>query len=93
MAAFCAIKGYFNRKKKLTKEELSTSLTTTLKQINPSLEKHEKVEKIVIMNEDWTMENGLLTPTLKTKRNQIEKIYQPNYNTWFNQQNTVIYEQ
>ena len=79
--------------KKLTKEELSTSLTTTLKQINPSLEKHEKVEKIVIMNEDWTMENGLLTPTLKTKRNQIEKIYQPNYNTWFNQQNTVIYEQ
>lgn len=78
--------------KNLSKTELSDSLTETLKQINPTLEKHEKVEKIVIMNEDWTMENGLLTPTLKTKRNQIEKIHQPKYTTWFNQQNSIIYE-
>lgn len=78
--------------KDLSKTELSASLIETLKQINSTLEKHEKVEKIVIMNEDWTMENGLLTPTLKTKRNQIEKIHQPKYNTWFNQQNTIIYE-
>ncbi|NDK17695.1 MAG: AMP-binding protein, partial [Zetaproteobacteria bacterium] len=78
--------------KNLTQVELSASLIETLNQINPTLEKHEKVEKIVIMSEDWTMENGLLTPTLKTKRNQIEKIHQPKYAIWFNQKNTVIYE-
>lgn len=78
--------------KNLSQVELAASLTETLYQINPTLEKHEKVEKIVIMAEDWTMENGLLTPTLKTKRNQIEKIHQPKYASWFNQKNTVIYE-
>lgn len=78
--------------KNLNKTELTASLIETLKQINPTLEKHEKVEKIVIMKEDWTMDNGLLTPTLKTKRNQIEKIHQPKYTTWFNKHNTIIYE-
>lgn len=77
---------------KLDKTALANSLKETLIQINPNLEKHEKVEKIVIMSEDWTMDNGLLTPTLKTKRNQIEKIHQPKYNTWFNLKNIVIYE-
>ncbi|MFK5890795.1 MAG: AMP-binding protein [Flavobacteriaceae bacterium] len=77
---------------KQDKKYLSTSLTKTLQQINPTLEKHEKVEKIVIMTEDWTIENGFLTPTLKTKRNQIEKIHQPKYSIWFKQKDTVIYE-
>jgi len=78
--------------KKLDKSGLATSLTKTLQQINPTLGKHEKLEKIVIMSEDWTIDNGLLTPTLKTKRNKIEKIHQPKYSTWFKQQNTIIYE-
>lgn len=78
--------------KNLSNKEIINSLSASLNQINPTLEKHEKVEKIVIMKEDWTMENGLLTPTLKTKRNQIEKIHQPKYATWFHQQNTIIYE-
>lgn len=78
--------------KKRNKKDLSSSLTKTLQQINPTLEKHEKVNKIVIMSEDWTMDNGLLTPTLKTKRNQIEKIHQAKYGDWFKQKDTVIYE-
>jgi len=78
--------------KKYDTNNLTDSLIKTLQHINPTLEKHEKVEKIVIMTENWTMENGLLTPTLKTKRNQIEKIHQPKYSVWFKQKDTVIYE-
>jgi len=78
--------------KKLSHSDLEISLTKSLQNINPTLEKHEKIEKFVIMKEDWTMENGLLTPTLKTKRNQIEKIHQPKYSVWFKQKETVIYE-
>jgi long-chain acyl-CoA synthetase len=78
--------------KKQDKKDLTNSLSNTLQQINPTLEKHEKVEKIVIMTENWTMENGLLTPTLKTKRNQIEKIHQSKYGVWFKEKDTVIYE-
>jgi long-chain acyl-CoA synthetase len=75
-----------------TKEELIESLTATLNTINPLLEVHEKLEKAVIMKETWSIENGLLTPTLKVKRNQVEKIHQPFYPRWFELKGKVIWE-
>jgi long-chain acyl-CoA synthetase len=74
------------------KEALSKSLMETVSNVNPKLEKHEKVEKVVIMKEDWTVENGLATPSLKLKRNAIEKIHQPYYNQWFKMEENVIFE-
>ena len=44
------------------------------------------------MKEDWSVDNGLATPTLKVKRNAIEKIHQPYYKSWFEQIDTVIFE-
>ena len=44
------------------------------------------------MKEDWTVDNGLITPTLKVKRNSIEKIHQEYYNSWFKNDETVIFE-
>ena len=38
------------------------------------LEPYEKIECAVIMKNEWTQENGLLTPTLKLKRNVLEKL-------------------
>ena len=78
--------------KKKTKEELAKSLITTVEIINPTLEKHEKIQKVVIMKEDWTVDNGLTTPTLKVKRNSIEKIHQDFYKSWFTQKERVIFE-
>ncbi len=74
------------------KEELSKGLMKTIDHINPTLEKHEKIEKIVIMKEDWNVDNGLTTPTLKVKRNSIEKIHQSMYKSWFETKNMVIFE-
>jgi long-chain acyl-CoA synthetase len=78
--------------KKKTKEELSTGLLSTLNEVNPRLEKHEKIQKIVIMKEEWSVANGLCTPTLKVKRNSIEKIHQDYYPTWFDHSEMVIFE-
>lgn len=75
-----------------SKEDLSNSLIDTVKQVNPSLEKHEKIEKVVIMKEDWNVDNGLTTPTLKVKRNSIEKIHQEFYKQWFESDDSVIFE-
>ena len=73
-------------------QELVNSLEASVLRLNPSLEKHEKIEKIVVMKEAWSIENGLLTPTLKVKRNQVEKIHMDFYKSWFESRDTVIFE-
>ncbi len=74
------------------REYLKESLTKTLDLINPELEKHERVQKLVVAREDWTIENGLLTPTMKIKRNPIESKYSPNYEVWYNHTESVVFE-
>jgi long-chain acyl-CoA synthetase len=44
------------------------------------------------MKTDWSVANGLLTPTLKVKRNEVEKIHLPNYPKWFHQEGLVVWE-
>ena len=74
------------------KAALEEGLIATLGQVNGHLDKHERVEKFVVMKEDWSVDNGLLTPTLKVKRNQVEKIHSPMYKEWFEHDDKVIYE-
>lgn len=76
--------------KSKSKEELVKSLSGTLEQINPGLETYEKLEKIVVMQGDWSVDNNLLTPTLKVKRNEVEKIHLPKYSSWYHTQPGVI---
>jgi len=78
--------------KKKTKDELIKSFTESLNSINPSLEKFEKIEKMVIMKENWTIANNMITPSLKVKRNEIEKIHIPKYPAWYDKTGTVCWE-
>lgn len=75
-----------------SKEELNSSLIDSVHALNQTIESYERIEKIIIMKEDWTVDNGLLTPTLKVKRNQVEKIHMPMYKSWFDMEEQVIYE-
>jgi long-chain acyl-CoA synthetase len=61
--------------KNLDKDELHLQLNELLSNLNTSLEAHEKLSGIFIIDEEWTMENGLLTPSMKIKRNEVEKRY------------------
>ena len=71
------------RGKDKSKEDMISSLTTTLEVVNPKLDSHEKIHNFVVVEEDWTVENKLLTPTMKIKRNAIEKLYKDNYKLWY----------
>jgi long-chain acyl-CoA synthetase len=77
--------------KKIASEFLSSNLELSVMELNSTLEKHEKIEKVVIIKQNWTVENNYLTPTLKLKRNLIEKEHQHYYKKWFQDKNHVIY--
>ena len=68
------------------------SLAYSLTEINLSLENYERLAKAVILKEDWTIENGLMTPSLKVKRNEIEKIHLHRYSTWYRETSVVVWE-
>ncbi len=55
--------------------DIENSLRETLHWVNKQLESHEKIDYLFICQETWAIENDLLTPTLKIKRNVIEKKY------------------
>jgi long-chain acyl-CoA synthetase len=74
------------------REALNASILTSLDALNPKLKKHEKIEKAVIMKENWTVDNGLMTPSMKIRRNRIEAIHQPMYQDWFSKMERVVYE-
>ncbi len=48
-------------------------------QVNKKLTQIEKIKKYFIVNENFTIENDLLTPTMKVKRNKVIKKYKDNF--------------
>jgi long-subunit acyl-CoA synthetase (AMP-forming) len=78
--------------KALQKDEINKSLEETMSTVNKALDKHEKMKKMIIVNEEWTVDNNLLTPTLKVKRNVLEKQKQDSYNSWYNASEAVVWE-
>lgn len=75
-----------------SKETIVESLSQTLKSVNAVLEGYEKLETGVIMNEAWTVENNLMTPTLKIRRSDVEKIFVPHYPKWYADKGLVVWE-
>jgi long-chain acyl-CoA synthetase len=74
------------------KDEVIRSLTRTVGEVNPTLEDYEYLKKIIVMREPWTIENNLMTPTLKVKRNAVENIYVSMYPKWYAENGLVIFE-
>jgi len=68
-----------NDKKNLKNEVINEEI----EKINRNLSKIEKIKKFFVINDQFTIENGMLTPTLKLKRykiinkykKEIEKLY------------------
>ncbi len=78
--------------KQKTESAIVESLTKIIEEVNPELEAYERLRAAVIIQEDWTVENGLMTPTLKVKRNEVEKIHLPKYPQWYEKGELVVWE-
>ena len=73
-------------------EEIKKELFSLKESINQDLQNHEKIEKVIIIKDEWSDENGLLTPTLKLKRSPIENKFKNLFEKWLKDEKDVIYE-
>jgi long-chain acyl-CoA synthetase len=74
------------------RSELETSLAAHLKSINATLDPHEKLQCLVVVTTAWTVDNDVITPTFKVKRNRIEDLYSKNYEAWEASGKKVIWQ-
>jgi len=56
---------------------VTRGLEALVASVNARLDAHARIAKLVLSGDPWTIENGLLTPTLKLKRTPMERRYQP----------------
>ncbi|MBA4262269.1 MAG: AMP-binding acetyl-CoA synthetase [Comamonadaceae bacterium] len=74
------------------RRELEASLAEHLKAINATLDPHERLQTIVVTTTAWTVDNDVITPTFKVKRNRIEDLYAKYYETWEESGQSVIWQ-
>ncbi|HSN79684.1 MAG TPA: AMP-binding protein [Rhodoferax sp.] len=75
-----------------SRTELEVSLEQHLKTINETLDPHEQLKCLVVATTAWTVENDIVTPTFKVKRNRIEDAYSANYERWEQSGQIVIWQ-
>ncbi|MDX1369446.1 AMP-binding protein [Pseudomonas sp.] len=73
--------------------DLESSLKSLLEQVNLALDKHERLQRLVLVKDVWAVDNGFLTPTLKIKRTVVEGTYGPHFADWVERRETVLWHE
>jgi long-chain acyl-CoA synthetase len=60
---------------KKPREAVEKGLIEDMQAVNATLEPHEEIAKIIVVRDAWSIDNGMMTPTMKVKRNEVEKRY------------------
>jgi long-subunit acyl-CoA synthetase (AMP-forming) len=73
------------------KQALEGQLLEHLNAVNKELDSIEQLQFLSVVKDEWTAENGFLTPTLKIKRSKIEEAYKSQVPGWYARNSKVVW--
>jgi len=65
------------------KARIHTELEQLLDSVNAELPDYERLRMLVVAPQPWSIENGMLTPTMKIRRARIELTVEPQLASWY----------
>ena len=71
---------------------IQSELETLIEQVNQDLDPHERMAFLAVVKDQWEIDNGMITPTMKIKRHVIEKTYGPNFQGWADAKAPVVWQ-
>ena len=67
-----------------SKNKSDSTIGSIVENLNKNLGIVEKIKKFILIDEEFTIENGLMTPTLKLKRKKIIERYKQDLEKLYN---------
>ncbi|MDW2102155.1 AMP-binding protein [Vibrio sp. 1580] len=64
------------------RERYARTTRKVIARMNQELTSHEQIKGVLMIKEPWSIENGVLTPTLKIKRHVLEQKYHEIGHNW-----------
>ena len=69
--------------------KVQQELAGLLREVNQVAPDYEQLRMIVVASQAWTIENGMLTPTMKIRRSRIEAEFEAQLAHWYTSQGPV----
>ena len=73
------------------RDRITDEMGTLLAEVNAKVEHHERLQFIVVTTSEWSIANGMLTPTMKIRRGAIEDATDAQVDGWYDENKTVVW--
>lgn len=74
------------------REMVEAALRMSLDAVNAGLSGFERLKSLIVLREPWSVENGILTPTMKIRRDVLARRYEDLLNDWYQREESIIWE-